>query len=56
MEESHRLLLRQGRQRFGPPDAPTEVALRAVRDLDRLDRLADAVLTTASWQEFLATP
>jgi hypothetical protein len=56
VEESHRLLLRLGRNRFGAPDAATEAALRALRDLDRLERLADAVLTAPSWQEFLATP
>ena len=55
-DESHRLLLRQCRNRFGPPDAETEAALRAVRDLDRLERMADAVLTASSRQEFLATP
>jgi hypothetical protein len=55
VEESHRLLLRQGRNRFGAPDAATEAALQALRDLDRLERLADAVLTASSWQEFLAT-
>jgi hypothetical protein len=56
IEEGHRLLLRQGRQRLGPADAATEAALRAIQDLDRLDRLADAILTTPSWQELLRTP
>jgi hypothetical protein len=56
VDEGHRLLLRMGRNRFGEPDAATEAALRALRDLDRLERLADAVLTARSWQEFLATP
>jgi hypothetical protein len=56
VEESHRLLLRLGRQRFGAADAATEAALRAIRDLDRLERLADAMLTVSSWQELLATP
>jgi hypothetical protein len=53
---SHRLLLRQGRKRFGPPDAATESALTAIKDLERLERLADAILTATSWQELLATP
>jgi hypothetical protein len=55
VEESHRLLLRQGVRRFGNPDAATEAALRAIRDLDHLERLADAVLTATSWSDFLAT-
>ena len=56
VEASQRLLFRQGWNRFGPPDAATEAALRAIRDLDRLERMADAVLTAHSWEEFLATP
>lgn len=55
VEESHRLLLRLGARRCGPADAATEAAVRAIRDLDRLERLADAVLTAASWAELLAT-
>jgi len=53
---SHRMLLRQGRKRFGPSDAATESALTSIQDLDRLERMADAVLTVNSWQELLATP
>ena len=30
--------------------------LKSIRDLDRLGRLADAVLTAQSWPELLATP
>ena len=56
VEECHRLLLRQGTRRFGTPDAATEAAVRAVRDLDRLERLADAVLGADSWPSLLATP
>lgn len=56
VEESQRLLLRQGAKRFGAPDPTTETAVRALSDLDRLERLADAVLTAGSWQDLLATP
>lgn len=56
VEASHRMLLRQGHTRFGKPDSTVEAELRAIRNLDRLERLADAVLTAHSWQEFLATP
>jgi predicted transposase YdaD len=56
VKRSHRLLLRQGHQRFGPPDAAIEGELTAIRDLDRLERMADAILTASSWQELLATP
>jgi hypothetical protein len=56
LQESHRLLLRLGTKQFGRPDPATEAALRAIGDLDRLERLADAVLTVHSWQDFLNTP
>jgi hypothetical protein len=55
VEESHRVLLRQGRNRFGTPDAASESALRSIHDIDRLERMADAVLTAKSWAELLAT-
>jgi hypothetical protein len=56
IKNSHKLLLRLGRKRFGPPDAATESALTAIKNLERLERLADAILTANSWQELLATP
>ena len=50
-------LLRQGRIQFGgPPDPETESELLAVKDLDRLNRMTEAVLTADSWHELLATP
>jgi hypothetical protein len=56
VEGEIRPLLRQGRKRFGPPDPPTESALKATKDLERLERMGEAVLTVNSWQELLATP
>jgi predicted transposase YdaD len=55
VEESHRLLLRLGANRFGSADAATQATLRAIRDIDRLERMADAVLTARDWSEFLST-
>jgi predicted transposase YdaD len=52
---SQRLLFRQGRKQFGIPDASIEAELRTIEDPDRLDRLADAMLSAESWQELLAT-
>jgi hypothetical protein len=52
----HRVLLRQGRRRFGPPSAVDEAAVLAIMDLGRLERLTDAILTVANWAELLATP
>jgi predicted transposase YdaD len=56
LRTSHRFLLRQGRKRFGPADAATESALTSIQDLDRLDRMSEAVLSATSWQELLTTP
>lgn len=56
LKRSHRLLLRLGRKQIGAPDAATEAKLTALTDLDRLERLADAILTAKSWAELLATP
>jgi hypothetical protein len=36
-------LLRQGRKRLGPPDDATVAALKAIKDMHRLERLAEAV-------------
>jgi predicted transposase YdaD len=56
LEESHRLLLRLGQNRFGPVDATIEATLGAITDLDQLERMVDAVLNATSWQDLLATP
>jgi len=55
LKRSHRLLMRQGCRQFGDPDETIEAEIMAIRDLDRLDRLADAILTAKSWPELLAT-
>jgi predicted transposase YdaD len=55
VEELHRVLIRQGRRRFGDPDAVTQTELDAIQDIDRLERMADAILKAASWQELLET-
>jgi hypothetical protein len=52
----HRMLLRQGRKRFGAPDPATQAALTAITDLDRLQRMAERLLDVASWQDLLQTP
>lgn len=50
------ILLRQGRNKFGPPRATTAAELSEITDLDRLGRMVDAILTVTSWDELLATP
>ena len=56
VRRSHRLLLRLGKRQFGAADSATEAAVTAIRDLDRLERMTEAVLTASNWQELLSTP
>ncbi len=56
LKRSHRLILRLGRKPFGDPDVATQARLTAITDLDRLERLAEAIFTANSWEELLATP
>jgi hypothetical protein len=51
-----KMLLRQGRIRFGPPDEATTTAIRGVTDPERLQRMGDRLLTAAGWADVLATP
>lgn len=53
-DEARRIVLRLGRQKFGPPDARINAALRRIADLERLERLADGVLGASSWDELIA--
>jgi hypothetical protein len=36
--------------RFGAPDPATEAALAAMKDLERLERMGEAIFTAHSWQ------
>lgn len=51
-----RVLLRLGRTRLGEPGEAEEAQLQSIRNLDRLMRLAVAILSVKSWPELLATP
>jgi hypothetical protein len=55
VRQTQKILLQQGSDRFGPPEAETEKALRAIDDLDRLERMTRAVLKTRDWHELLST-
>jgi hypothetical protein len=56
--EAKRMLLRQGRKRFGPPTEAVEAFLSAFTedDIDRLEQLGERLLDVSSWQELLDTP
>ena len=50
----HEFLLRQGRKKFGIPDARTESTLRSITDLDRLNDLSERLLDVSNWSELLS--
>jgi predicted transposase YdaD len=54
--EAKKILLRQGRKRFGPPDKSTRASIETLTDLSRLEQLTERVLTVESWHELLAPP
>ncbi len=54
IETLHRVLLIQGRRRFGEPDAATKAQLKAITDLYRLESLIDYILTAVSWNVLLS--
>ncbi|MBI1830499.1 MAG: hypothetical protein HYR84_03500 [Planctomycetes bacterium] len=49
-----RVLRNVARQHLGEPDKKTEATLNAIQDPDRLDRMADVILSVKSWKELLA--
>jgi len=54
--EAHRLLLAQGRRRFGPATNETEAAVLRIIDRDRLQRIAEHIFEATDWDDLLATP
>ncbi len=51
-----KVIFRLGTPRFGAPDPSVEVAVRAIRDPEHLDRILDQVAAASSWQELFNTP
>ena len=50
-------ILGQGIMIFGePPDPPTTNRLQEIKDMDRLNRIANALRTAKTWKELVATP
>jgi hypothetical protein len=54
-DEARKLLLRQGRRKFGQPEPAVEAALQAIGDLARLERMSERLLDVTTWDELLAT-
>jgi hypothetical protein len=55
-DEARRLLLRMGRRRFGEPAPEVLATIEAMKDLDRIEDLAERLLDVTSWDELLAVP
>jgi hypothetical protein len=56
VKATHRVLLKLGRKLLGPADPSVELALTSVQDVERLERMTEAILTVKSWEELLSTP
>jgi hypothetical protein len=54
IEATHHVLLKLGGKLLGPPDPSVESALTSIQDVERLDRMTEAILTVKSWEELLS--
>ncbi len=52
-EEARKIILRQGRVRFGPPDEAVQTRLNAIVELEELERLSERLLNVPSWDELM---
>jgi hypothetical protein len=53
VEHAHKMLLLLGRERFGEPTPGQERRLKAIQDMERLDRMILRVLRVSSWDQLL---
>jgi hypothetical protein len=56
IEEAKKIILRQGRKRFGPPSEGVVATVNALQNLERLESLSDRLLDVDTWEELLAQP
>ncbi|TVS20783.1 MAG: DUF4351 domain-containing protein [Planctomycetaceae bacterium] len=54
VEELHRMILRQGRRRFGEVDEAVRQRIEAMRDIERLEDLSERLVIVSSWDELMA--
>jgi hypothetical protein len=55
IEEARRILLLQGRSRFGEPSAEELAAIHSLTNVRKLERLSVRLLQASSWQELLGS-
>jgi hypothetical protein len=53
VEEGRQMLLLQGEEKFGPPDAAARAALEQITEIEELEELGVRLLHADSWQELL---
>ncbi len=53
IEQTRKIILRQGKRKFGKPTAAIAAVIEGTDDLHRLERLSDRLLTASSWQDLL---
>jgi Domain of unknown function (DUF4351) len=53
IDEAKRILLRQGRKRFGRAKVDIKDRIEALSDLNRLEQLVDRVLDATSWDDLI---
>ena len=51
--EARKIILLQGRERFGPPNSAIETALDRITEIENLERLTTKLLKAQSWEELL---
>ena len=54
-DHAQETVLRQAARHFGPADESTSAAIRAIQDVDRLDRMTDRIPDATGWADLLAT-
>ncbi len=52
-EGERRMLLLQGKTKFGPPSAAVRAALESVNDVAQLEKLGVRLMNAGSWEELL---
>jgi hypothetical protein len=55
LEQTRKMILRQGRELFGEPDKTTTATINALSDLERLERMSVRLVRASGWEEILQT-
>ena len=54
IDHARSIVSRLGQRKFGPPPTEVKATIKAIEDVDRLDRMVEFVNNVSSWQELLA--